>query len=136
MSAINIVVKTLLADSSVTAVFGQRIYPVFVPQAAGPRHILVYLVHEEDPDLLAGAGNYRRSRVTVEIRTPGEVPTLFTGSAAVIAALQNKVNFAIAGCVATISKEGTDETDASEDTSPSGVPFVVRRIVDFIVWWR
>lgn len=136
MTAINIATKTLLAAAPVTAIVGQRIYPVFASEGAKLPHIVVHLIHEEDNDNLVGAMKYRRSRVSLELRTAGDIPTLFTLAPLVITAMQDKINYSIAGCTATISKEGTDITDASDLTGADGVPQVTRRIMDFSIWWR
>lgn len=136
MSASNIAVKTLLAASPVVAIVGQRVYPIFAPEAAKLPHIVVHLIHEENNDNLEGAMQYSRSRVSLEIRTAGDVPALDTLGPLVIAAMQ-RMNYSIAShTVSSISKEGTDITDASDLTGANGVPQVTRRIMDFSIWWR
>lgn len=136
MSGLNITVKTLLGNVIVTGIVGQRIYPLFAPQGAAMPNIVVHLIHEDDPDLLQGAGKYPESRVSVESRTAGNIPVLGTLGQAVIDAMQDKTSYAIANCIATIRKEGSDETDSSIETNALGTPDSVRRITDFYVRWR
>jgi len=136
MSAVNIATQTLLAAQPVKDIVGQRVYPVYAPQGAKLPHIVIHLIHEEDPDFLSGASRYRNSRVSLELRTAGDIPGLFTLAPVVLNAMQNKANYSIAGYTATISKEGTDQTDASDLTGANGVPQVTRRIMDFYIWWR
>lgn len=136
MSSLNIAVKTLLATSAVTAIVGQRVYPIFAPQNAAFPHIVVYLVAEDEEDLLTGASQLREGRVTIESRTAGDVPVLATLGEAVIDAMRDRVEYAIASCIVTTRKAGTDETDASDQTNAQGYPSVVRRITDFYLFWR
>ena len=136
MSGINITTKTLLASPAVTLVVGQRIYPLFSPQGAALPNIIVHLISEPDHNMLSGAGKYYESRVSVECRTAGNVPQLFGLANAVIAAMQDKIEYGIASCVATIRKEGSDETDSSDEANAQGTVDSVRRIIDFYIHWR
>lgn len=136
MSSINIATKTLLAHAPVTAIVGQRVYPVFIPQNAKFPLIRVSLVSEPEWEMLAGGSQIREGRVAIESVTDGNVPQLFTLSEAVIDAMRDRVEYAIAGCIATMRKAGSDETDHSDETNAQGVPSSVRRITDFYIVWR
>lgn len=140
MKVVNATVKTLLATSAVTAIVGQRVYPLFAPQNAGWPHIVVHLISEEREAMLGGAESamWSTGRVSVEsrCRDAGGVPQLNTLGEAVIDALKDRVNYTVTPYIVTIRKEGTDETDASQAVGNEGTPDTVRRITDFYVNWR
>lgn len=137
MSALNITIQTLLAEDDVTDVAADRIFPIFYPQAAGLPGIVVRLIAENDPDNLGGAWKRPESRVSIECRAEGgRVDQLYALAEAVINAMQDKTEYPIASCIATIRKEGTDESDSSEQVTAHGYPEVIRRIIDFYVVWR
>lgn len=136
MSSINITTKTLLGWAAITNVVGQRIYPVTVPQNAAMPYIVVRLVSESEEDLLQGASQIREGRVSVESVTAGNIPQLFTLGEAVIDAMRDRVEYAIANCIVTTRKAGTDETDDTSAPSDEGYASAVRRITDFYLVWR
>lgn len=139
MSGLVIASKTLLANAGVTAIVGSgnsaKIYPIASSQTAGMPVIVLHLIHEDEEKLLAGSSEWPVSRISVECRasTPPAVDIL---GKAVIAAFRNKHRYAIGGYEATFSKEGSDVTDASEETNTGGLPAVFRRIIDFHIRWR
>lgn len=135
VGSVPITVKTLLANSGVTALVGQRIYPYEVPQDAAANNIAVHLIYEDEQVLLAGATQWPQGRVSVECRA--ESGTLANDMAeAVKDALRDKHLYSILGCEVTFRKEGTDVTDSSQETNASGGSDVNRRILDFYVRWR
>lgn len=129
MSAVDITTKALLADGPVTAITSTRVNPGMFPQGGTYPAIAVHLIAEADEYLMAGAGQYYESRVSIEC-----VATSYTVCAtlatAVIAALQDQHLAALAGRTATFFKETTDVTDYTDETE------VHRRIMDFRVRWR
>lgn len=135
MSGLDITVRTLLADARITDIVGQRVYPIVPAAGAKYPNIVVHLIHESDPDLLQGAAKFPESRVSIESRCD-DIGTLYDLGQAVIDVMQDKLEYEIADCIATIRKEGTDGTDASDQEQPQGGRFVVRRITDFYIFWR
>lgn len=136
MSGLAITIQTLLAGPGVTALVDQRIYPIAAPQGAAPEHIVVHLVSEPEEELLQGATQWPESRVSVECRSETPHGAVIMGQA-VIDWLRDKDRYSIRDYDASFRKEGTDETNASDQTSAStGLPTVSRRIIDFYVRWR
>lgn len=136
MSSIVIAVQLLLEEPAVTAIVGQRVYPVFPDPGAQMPYIVVYLVSESEEDLLGGASQLRDGRVSIESVTAGDVVALLPLGEKVIAAMRDKVNYPIANCTVTTRKADSDVTDASQQTAGNGVVSSVRRITDFYTFWR
>lgn len=131
MSALTTTIKTLLAGSGVTAIVGQRIVPGVPPQSMGNPLICVHLVNQEEEELLQGASQWPEARVSIECRAATLNQADLLGEA-VISWLRDKDRYLIDGVRASFRKEGSDETDGSEE-STQGVPTVSRRIIDFYV---
>lgn len=134
MSALTIAIQTLLAGPGVVTICGNRIFPVVIPQRSPNPAIVVHLIYQAEEELLAGASQWPEARISVECRG-NDAPTADRLGEAVIDWLRDKLLYLIEGCEVTFFKEGTDETDASEN-SDQGVPYVVRRIIDFRVRYR
>lgn len=137
MSGVEIAVKSLLAASGVTAKVGQRIGIGNPPMGWALPLIIVRRVSEDDEKLLGGHPTWPVTRVSLEILTAGDEVALEEIGEAVDAALKPLHNYAVAGYVATFTKEGTDETgDSSEEIAPSGYATASRRIIDYYIRWR
>lgn len=132
MSALTTTVKMLLAGSGVTSLVGPRIVPGVPPQSFLLQScICVHLISEQEEELLQGASQWPDSRVSIECRAATLNDADRIGEA-VIAWLRDKDRYLIDGVRATFRKEGSDETDGSEE-STQGVPTVSRRILDYYV---
>lgn len=135
MSALTIAIKTLRAGTGVTAIVGERIYPVAAPQNAGYPNVVVHVIHQAEDTLLQGATQWPLSRISVECResslnNDNPVPTMDRLAEAVVDWLRDKHLYIIDGCEVEFQKEGSDETDFSENVT-NGYPTVFRRIIDF-----
>lgn len=137
MTAMTIAIKTLLAGSGVTELVGQRIYPVFAPQAAALPNIIVHRISDNEEVLLQGASQFPEARISIECRATGAdgAKSADMIGEAVVNWLRDKHLYSIDGAVATFRRTGTDETDASEQAD-QGVPSSTRRIIDFYVRYR
>lgn len=132
MSALTATVKMLLAGSGVTALVGQRIVPGVPPQDfLLLTCICVHLLHDEEEELLQGASQWPEARVSIECRAATLNDADKIGEA-VVNWLRDKDRYLIDGVRATFRKEGSDETDGSEE-STQGAPTVSRRILDYYV---
>jgi hypothetical protein len=136
MSSINIAVQTLLADADVAAIVGTRVYPIFPDPGAQMPYVCVYLVSETEEDLIQGASQIRDGRVSLESVTAGDVPTLSILGEKVINAMRDKIEFPIAGCIATTRKADSDVTNHSRQTNGNAVESTVQRITDYYIFWR
>ena len=134
MSALAITVKTLLADSTLTPIVGNRIYPIFAPPDAKIPNIVVHLVGEEEEELLQGASIWPEARVSIECRSDS-APQVDRVAQRIIDWLRDKRNYEVFGHEATFRKEGSDVTDSSDEIS-KGAPYVSRRIIDFYLRYR
>lgn len=132
MSAVAIAMQALVASNSVKAVVGTspvRAYPLVAPQGAAFPNIVVYLVAEDDEQMMDGPALWARSRVSVECRANAAAAALDLGQT-VITAIGGTTNATLAGKTATIWQAGSDYSDFNDDHT------VFRRIVDFNVRWR
>lgn len=139
MSALSLTIQTLLAGSGITALAGQRIYPVYAPQNAGYPNVVVHLIHSDEEVLLQGATQWPNARVSIECRGAGDTPLPDADrlAEAVVNWLRDKHLYTgVSGYEATFLKEGSDETDASDENDAGGNPSVVRRILDYYVQYR
>lgn len=66
MSALDIVTKALLAESTVTALVGQRVNPVELPQGSELPAIVTHLIDERDGIRLSGQDQYPVARFIVD----------------------------------------------------------------------
>lgn len=134
MSPLKITTNVLLQSSAITAICGDRIFEIFSPQSMKFPNIIVRLIHNEEEYLLQGGTQQPRARVSIECRARGDVNPMTADklAEAVIDHLRDIARLPIFGIWATFQKEGSDETDSSEQTD-EGNPYVIRRIVDFYV---
>lgn len=136
MSGLAIAVQAALAESAITALVGQRIYPIYAPQNAGLPYIVVHKIAEEEEKLLDGASNWPVSRVSFECVSEGDAAVADRIGQVLNDQLKIIHRATYAGFEATFTKEGTDETDSGNETLPSGFSIGARRIIDFYIRWR
>lgn len=138
MTAMSVSIKMLLAGSGITALVGQRIYPVFAPQNAAYPNIIIHNIFGAEEELLQGATQWPEARISVECRggnaDPADEADLV--GEAVVNWLRDKDRYSIDGCLATFRKEGTDETDTPGGIIDRGIPVISRRIIDYYVRYR
>lgn len=140
MSSVFLTVQQLLKEAGpLAAMVGTRIYSGAVPQGVANKSIAVYLVSQAEEELLQGATRWPEGRVSVECRAVEYGDADLIGEA-VINWLRDKdrVSIVLTGIgtyEASFRKEGSDETDQS-DESQQGQPLYSRRIIDFYVRWR
>lgn len=137
MSALTITVKTLLASPGVTALAGQRIYPVLPDPDADYPNVVVHLIHSDEELLVGGASQWPEARISIDCRGRGifAVKDADLLAEAVIDWLRDRHLYQIDGCEVTFRKEGSDETDSSEDVAER-LNVTARRIVDFYLRFR
>lgn len=137
MSGLAIAVQAALAESVITQLVADRVYPIYAPQNAGLPHIIVHKIAEQEPYMLDGATSWPSSRVSYEVVSSGNPAEADRICQVVNDAL--KVIFRAtytSGVEVTFTKEGTDETDSGNETLPSGFSIGARRIIDFYIRWR
>lgn len=130
MSALNIVTQYLLAQSTVTARVGQRIFDTEAPGKTAAPYIVIDLIAEPDEQILDGAGGYYESRVQITVLAAG---TNERNAVAEIvkASLESVVKASIAGCTdVDIRKADSDVTGKNDGQSLFG------RATDYYVRWR
>lgn len=145
MSGIAIAVAALKTITALRPDLGwpdMRVYPAYPPQNAGMPYIVVVRISEQEEKILAGSSNWPVSRISFVIVTAGDVKTLERIGTALVGSrlvpgLKDIHNATLAGCEATFSKEGTDETSPpATETLPTGFAAGVQRTIDFYIRWR
>lgn len=134
MSPLKITSNILLQSAAVTAICGERIFEIFSPQSMKFPNIILHLIHQEEEYLLQGGSQQPRARISIECRARGDENPMIADklAEAVIDYLRDLTRVPVFGIWATFQKEGSDETDSSEQTD-EGNPYVIRRIVDYYV---
>ncbi len=130
MSALSIVITSLIGSSAVTDVVGTAVYPIAAPQGFAIPYVLVSLIGENEDQLINGASGYYESRVLVSCVCKDPTSANALGEA-VKAALGDITKQTIGSATSVdVMKDGADFTDHSDDRS------VFRRVLDFTVRWR
>ena len=132
-TALEIISTVLLANTGVTAIVEQRIYPVLAPQGAELPNIVITLVSDNDDQMLAGAAQLPESRVSVISR--GRTATEMMDLAdAVKLVLRDIIHQSIGtdplSADVCIWKAGTDFTSAFDD------PLCFEQTTDYLIRWR
>lgn len=141
MSAKNITSKTLRADvapGGVVALAPGGIFTGYIPQTVTGSAIAVYLVAQDEEELLQGATQWPEARVSVECRASSPEIADKMGEA-VIAWLRDKDRYSVMLTTGTYEasfrKEGSDEDDISQE-NVQDLPVASRRIIDFYLRYR
>lgn len=130
-NALEIVSAALLASGDVTALVGQRVYPVLAPQNALFPNIVITLISDNDDQMLSGAAKLPESRVSV-ISRGTDATEMMDVADAVKLALRDIIHQSI-GTISTdvcIWKSGTDATTVFDD------PPCYEQTTDYMVRWR
>lgn len=124
MNAIYATVQALLADSSITAIVGQRVEIEEAPEGGTLPDIIVQPMTNPDVLLLAGRGQYPDARFRIHARARTKTEAINLGDL-IIARLGTYIGGEHAGMVGTWTQAETDEMDSAVDFS------VHRRMIDF-----
>lgn len=134
MSSVGIVIASIKAAATVTAIIGAgsaaRVYPSVAPQNATKPYIVVHRIFERDNELVEGAGQYWMSRIQCDCIAGTATAADDLGEALKLA-LGNIVKQTIGGRTGVdIMVEGTDVSEHSDDRKSFA------RKIDFYVYWR
>jgi hypothetical protein len=133
-NSLEIVAEILLADSNITALVGDRVYPVMAPQRAVLPNIVITQVSDNDPMHLAGASRLPESRVSVVSRG-GTATEMMNVADAVKAALRDIIHESVGGSPA-LSNDVCVYKTAVDITSVFDDPISFEQSVDYMVRWR
>jgi len=129
MSAVGATVQALLSDPAVTAIVGQRVFPLVLPQAVEPPALVVEIASQRDMAThLVGIGDNFAARVNVSSLTTDPASVLSLGEA-VRASLHGRTG-TYQGFAVRFELAENDMTDWNDDRT------AFRRVVGFSVWWR
>jgi hypothetical protein len=134
MSALSIIAQRLLDSPEVTAIVGDKIFPIMAPQNAERPYLVLHIIDNMDTPILAGAGKYFRTQIQSDAyseMTPAGAKQVIELGDAVIEALNGVVKEKIAGCVdVDILLGSADFTESALEANTH------RRYTQFSVRWR
>jgi hypothetical protein len=128
MSAVNLTIKALLAQSGVTVITSTRVYPFPLPPSTQLPAIAVAMTSEDEEYLLQGASQYPQAVVQVHCVAVKAKDANALGEAVKVAL--RDLLYTSGSLKASFQKDGPDFTDFADDLSTQ------RRVMGFSVRWR